>query len=488
MVLAQGLLIAGIVEGSLLVGWRLTQTPKSQSLEFLLVSPVQPRGYFLSEACAGLARTALVTLAGVPPLLALAWNGVIEPHDVLVLTLVPWAWGSVAGLGLTAWAYESLRVRRIGEALGLAAILGYLIVGVLAGEQLPRWLSGLPRPVRNTVMTGYVAAHTWNPFAVQQYWFADDRAAAVALERMLVMTGAALAGAALLMLRAASRLKGHFHDRHYRPLDSVTPADPSGIRDRPLSWWAVRRVMEYSGRLNFYLAAGFGVAYAAFIVAGDAWPAWMGRSVFYIIEQAGGVPVVTTALVLLASVPAAFQYGLWDSSTQDRVRRLELLLLTNLSGYDYWHAAAAAAWRRGRGYFSVAVLLWGACVVAGRLSVVSALMTASSAVIVWGMYFALGFAAFSRGRQANGLGSLLVLGMPALSLLSLRLGWPALAALTPPGLVYLAMDESVAARGYWLGGAGMAVGVLVAARLATATCDAKLRAWYDRHAGLKCVD
>ena len=26
----------------------------------------------------------------------------------------------------------------------------------------------------------------------------------------------------------------------------------------------------------------------------------------------------------------------------------------------YWHAAAAAAWRRGRGYFAVAVLLWAA--------------------------------------------------------------------------------------------------------------------------------
>ena len=64
---------------------------------------------------------------------------------------------------------------------------------------------------------------------------------------------------------------------------------------------------------------------------------------------------------MLAAVPAAFQYGLWDSTDQDRCRRLELLLLTDLSGDDYCHAALAAAWRRGRGYFVVAVVLWGRC-------------------------------------------------------------------------------------------------------------------------------
>ena len=44
------LLVAGIVEGAVLVGWRLTQLPRSQALEFLLVSPLQPRRVFLGEA------------------------------------------------------------------------------------------------------------------------------------------------------------------------------------------------------------------------------------------------------------------------------------------------------------------------------------------------------------------------------------------------------------------------------------------------------
>ena len=44
------LLIAGIIEGAALVGWRLAQMPKSQALEFLLVSPLRPHWLFVHEA------------------------------------------------------------------------------------------------------------------------------------------------------------------------------------------------------------------------------------------------------------------------------------------------------------------------------------------------------------------------------------------------------------------------------------------------------
>ena len=69
----------------------------------------------------------------------------------------------------------------------------------------------------------------------------------------------ALAGLliALFALRAAARLKGHFHDRHYRPIESGRADQSERIGSRPLSWWAVRRVMEYSGRVNVWLAGGF---------------------------------------------------------------------------------------------------------------------------------------------------------------------------------------------------------------------------------------
>src|SRR4051812_42834461 len=64
----QVLLIAGIVEGAVLIGWRLTQIPKSQALEFLLVSPIQPKRVFLAESAVGLARFALISFAGLPVL------------------------------------------------------------------------------------------------------------------------------------------------------------------------------------------------------------------------------------------------------------------------------------------------------------------------------------------------------------------------------------------------------------------------------------
>src|SRR5262249_34735654 len=68
-------LTLGIIEGAALVGWRLTQLPKSQALEFLLVSPVQPRRVFLAEALVGISRFALVCLAGLPVLLGLVLSG-----------------------------------------------------------------------------------------------------------------------------------------------------------------------------------------------------------------------------------------------------------------------------------------------------------------------------------------------------------------------------------------------------------------------------
>src|SRR5207237_7504654 len=79
--LGQSLLVAGIVEGAVLIGWRLTQLPKSQALEFLLVSPLQPGRFFLAEAAVGLGRLALVTLSGLPILLGLTLLGRRDPVD-----------------------------------------------------------------------------------------------------------------------------------------------------------------------------------------------------------------------------------------------------------------------------------------------------------------------------------------------------------------------------------------------------------------------
>jgi hypothetical protein len=245
--------------------------------------------------------------------------------------------------------------------------------------------------------------------------------------------------------------------------------------------------MEYSGRVNLWLAGGFGILYAAYTVAGDHWPPWLGRLVFRLVEDMGGIPALAAGLAVLAAVPACFQYGLWDSSAQDRCRRLELLLLTGLTGRDYWDAAAAAAWRRGRGYFAVAVILWLAAAIAGRATVAQVFAALAAAVTLWGLSFVLGFRAFARGRQANGLGSALTLGLPLMTVGLAKAGWPGLAALTPPGSVCYAL----AGEPGWTWAIGPAVygtAALLIGRSARERCDRDLRAWYDKNAGRALAD
>src|SRR5229473_738829 len=116
-ILGHVLLITGIVEGAMLIGWRLTQLPKSQALEFLLVSPVHPSRLFLAEALVGITRLAWVTLAGLPGMVLLFADGYLDYVDFVPLLVMPFTWGCITGLGLTAWAYEPRHVRRWSERI-----------------------------------------------------------------------------------------------------------------------------------------------------------------------------------------------------------------------------------------------------------------------------------------------------------------------------------------------------------------------------------
>src|SRR5947207_3105919 len=160
------LLVAGIVEGAVLLGWRLTQLPRSQALEFLLVSPLQPRRVFLAEALVGLARLALVTLAGLPVLVVLMAHGLLRPAMLAPLLVLPWTWGAVTGFGLTVWAYEPQKVRRWGERVVLGLVVVYLGAGVLGGEHLVTWGSRLPQGVTGLLQECVDSFFTYNPFAV----------------------------------------------------------------------------------------------------------------------------------------------------------------------------------------------------------------------------------------------------------------------------------------------------------------------------------
>lgn len=476
------LLTTGIIEGALLVGWRLTQLPKSQALEFLLVSPLQPWRVLTAEALVGLSLLGLVTLSGLPVLALLADVGHLDPLDLAPLLALPYLWGAITGLGLTAWAFEPRSVRRVGEVVVMAFLLFYLIVGVLAGEKLRHWLETLPETWKIAFLRGLQGSHEYNPFTTLQNWLSKDLA--LIWRETVVVTVAALAAVILLLWRASIRLQGHFHERHYEPARDVSNDKRLPVGDHPLAWWAVKRVSEYSGRINLWLAGGFCLLYAVYLVAEAHWPPWMGRRIFEVCDAVGGAAALSAALIVLAAVPAAFQYGLWDQSTQERCRRLELLLLTRLDPRDYWDAAFAAAWRRGRGYFAIALVLWVAAWLGGRLTFPAVLASLSAGVLLWSLYFALGFRAFSRGAEANRLGLLLTVGLPLGAWLLSQTGYSSFAGWLPPGLVYRAGSAPVS--WHWLGGAVVVSAVaLLVTRHALAQCDASLRRWYDRHQGDK---
>src|SRR5262249_22813094 len=153
----------------------------------------------------------------------------------------------------------------------------------------------LPTVVSEPMFDAFRALHTYNPFAVMAFWFdSNNGVPVVARERATWVGGCGLVAGTLLFVRAMARVKGHFHDRPYRPITDTREAQTERIGERPLSWWAVRRVMEYSGRVNIWLAGGFGILYAVYLLAGDHWPDWMGRAVFAIFERMGGAPILIT--------------------------------------------------------------------------------------------------------------------------------------------------------------------------------------------------
>jgi hypothetical protein len=191
---------------------------------------------------------------------------------------------------------------------------------------------------------------------------------------------------------------------------------------------------------------------------------------------------MATMLIVLAAVPAVFQYGLWDATTQDRCRRLELLLLSEINGYDYAHAALSAAWARGRGYLAAALLLWLSLLISGRCDLLQFLATLAGAAILWALCFAVGFRSFARGQQTNGIASLMTLGIPMIVVMCHRLGYPEFAASLPHGWCDSPMRTGLS----WPWFVSVSLGLLLTIWLIRSQmrdCVRDLQSWYDQNHG-----
>jgi hypothetical protein len=209
--------------------------------------------------------------------------------------------------------------------------------------------------------------------------------------------------------------------------------------------------------------------------------------VFGIFEQWGGAATVATALAVLSAVPAVFQFGLWDANTQDRAKRLELLLLTDLSVEDYRAAALAAAWKRGRGYLGFSCLLWLALAYSGRCGWADTIAVICGGAILWMFSFAFGFRCFTRGNHNNGSASLLTLGSPLVLFLLVKMDWRLPAQFLPTAMVDQPVRFGVSVHSFlaitlwlvvtvWLWVQGSRLG------------DRELRQWYDANSGRKSVE
>ena len=130
----------------------------------------------------------------------------------------------------------------------------------------------------------------------------------------------------------------------------------------------------------------------------------------------------------------------------------------------------------------MAVLLWFAAAAAGQINYLQGLAALATGIVLWGLYFALGFRAFARGTQANPLGLGLTIGLPALAFLFEQLGWPTLAGVVPPGAVHHAA-ATTAPLGWCLGAVCGGLLMFLVGRIALARCDTELHRWYERHHG-----
>jgi hypothetical protein len=126
--------------------------------------------------------------------------------------------------------------------------------------------------------------------------------------------------------------------------------------------------------------------------------------------------------------------------------------------------------------------LWAALVFSGKATPTQVAASVAAAMLLWGFSFAVGFGAFSSGMQANGLGSLLTLGLPLAAAVLSQTGVPRLAALVPPGAVYAALTGPPTID--WLPGpllVGLATMWMM--RRVVGRCEGRLRAWFDRNHG-----
>lgn len=487
--------LTAVVCGGFLTAWRVTQLPKSRSYEFYLLAPSSDWELLAGEVLAGMLRTTVVVLATAPLLVALWGAEWISGAGCLALLTVPLVAGWLSGLAMAVVAFEPLWFRRLVERLVLLVVLVYLVVfGLLGHFCMPTivalWSKLTGTPVATFAQVGATTRYL-NPFRLLGAVSSETEPGL--LLRLAVVTAALVFVSALCFARLVMRLRKHYQEENYfRPGERRKGSQRIGMN--PLSWWTRRRVSQFRGNVNLYLTWTTLGLYSCWMMLEAHWPSWLAINQLLLIRTLGGEALLLVAALQLAVVPMAFLNGLWDSNSQQRVRRLELLLITPLAGREFLWASAMAAWTRGKGYLLGALGILMASLIAGRITGLEAIGILGLGASYLLLCFAVAFRNFARVESDQSVtvrGMVWSIGMPLLTFALFRVGNDMLAAATPLGAVFI-MALPTAERAAWIDGsmttvwtisgvimAGCLIGACLLLRSALRNFEREIHTWFE---------
>ncbi|QGJ68736.1 Hypothetical protein PBC10988_3970 [Planctomycetales bacterium 10988] len=433
-------LLAIIIGGSL-TGWRVTQFPKTRAAEFFLIIPRNDWELVTAEVLSGMMRTSFLMLVSSPLVCAMwgaGWMGGLEAFALLV---VPLLCGWTAGLALTAIAYSPVWFRRLAEKGILVMILIYMVVFGLFTQYFVRGIFGyLLSWSRSTDSTWYHPSNLldyMNPFQLLgSLGFGDP---ALLPGRLCGVIGL-LGGFCLLTYGWLGwRLRRHYweenYGQQYRRKEFLKP-----IKENPLAWWTARRVSRFRGNVNLYMGWTTIGLYSSYLIFKEQWPPWLGEHLMMFFTMMGGAAVLGPAALQFGLVPIGFLNGLWDSNQQQRVGRLELLLVTDLTARDFFWGSVVASWTRGKWYFAAATVVWAASAYAAEITWGTFLLLFLCGTIYVVCFFSIAFRNFARlrgDRETANWGLSMTVGIPMVTIGIFWLKWGLLGAFTPLGGLYL---------------------------------------------------